>query len=402
MKGLIWILIVLAIAVGFVHFMADDAGYALLSWGPWQFESSFAFLLASIVLTCLVLSVLYKTLWRLVGLIPAFAESRVQKKRARSRESLVSGLLEMSEGHWTKAEKTLVASATNSDTPIIHYLAAAQASQLQGNIDKRDQYLALVSEENPSSELAVAITRVENLINAGQWNDASKQLTDLATKHPNHRRILELQQKSLIQQRDWQALKALIPALKKHKVLDKRAAEDLDFRCTLGLLETAIDLNDSAKVNPIWDKLSRNERTSPRMVHAYARYLNSKNELDSSIRLITNALDKHWDTDLITLYGKTHSTQISTQIKKAQSWLKRHPEDPALLLALGRLCTKDQNWANAQVHLDHCAQLQPSPEVFEALAQLMLLTNRQNDALTYMQKGLALKSTPTLPVPASQ
>ena len=113
-------------------------------------------------------------------------------------------------------------------------------------------------------------------------------------------------------------------------------------------------------------------------------------------------VDKEWHAELVQLYGKTFSTHLNQQIKKAQSWLKQRPDDPDLLLALGRLCAQDKNWANAQAHLDHCSQLKPSAEVYGELAQLMLLTNRQEDAISYFQKGMAPQVSSTTIVVSGQ
>lgn len=396
MKLLIALIFALAAAVGFVHFLAEDTGYVLLAWHQWQFESSVAFLIVAVVIALFTVFIVFKLLAKIVGLIPAFNQRRSQKKKIKARESLVSGLLQMSEGQWSKAEKTLVTSAADSDTPIVNYLAAAQVSQLQGNNEKRDEYLALVSQENPASAIAVNITQVENLIEKMQWSSALNQLTELAKTHPKHRRVLELQQKVLEKMHDWTALKNLIPTLKKQKIVDKKGSGELELLCIRGLLSQAVTENNAIQINNLWDKLNKSQRTDSNLVLSYTTFLNNKGDSDAAAKLISNALNKRWDADLVQLYGQTYSTHINQQIKQAQTWLKQHPEDADLLLALGRLCAKDKNWANAQAHLDHCAQIKPTTQVYGELAQLMLATNRQDDAVSYFQKGMAPLSSATM------
>ena len=80
MKLLIALIFVLAAAIGFVHFLADDTGYVLLSWHQWQFESSVAFFLVAIVLALISIFIGYKVFTKIIGLIPAFNQRRSQQK----------------------------------------------------------------------------------------------------------------------------------------------------------------------------------------------------------------------------------------------------------------------------------------------------------------------------------
>ena len=47
-------------------------------------------------------------------------------------------------------------------------------------------------------------------------------------------------------------------------------------------------------------------------------------------------------------------------IERAESWLKQHPDDAALLLTLGRLCAQQELWGKAQSYLDASIAVEPT------------------------------------------
>src|SRR5690606_22706528 len=68
--------------------------------------------------------------------------SQELRRRERARRSLSKGLLELAEGSWANAEHTLTRHAQHGDEPLVHYLAAARAAELQGAEDRRNEWLS--------------------------------------------------------------------------------------------------------------------------------------------------------------------------------------------------------------------------------------------------------------------
>ena len=72
----------------------------------------------------------------------------------QSREALYQGLIKLAEGNWAEAEAQLLASMRGAEKPLISFLGAACVNQGQGNLEKRDEYLAAV--KNIKAELKAA------------------------------------------------------------------------------------------------------------------------------------------------------------------------------------------------------------------------------------------------------
>ena len=60
--------------------------------------------------------------------------------------------------------------------------------------------------------------------------------------------------------------------------------------------------------------------------------------------------------------------------------LPAHPDDPHLLLALGRMCTEQQLWGKAQSYLEASLGLKPEVDTHLALAHLFDTLERRGDA----------------------
>ena len=71
------------------------------------------------------------------------------------------GLLELSEGEYEAAEKTLTRYVRDAENPVAHYLVAARAADLQGAAPRRDEWLARALEASTDRRAPVLIMQAE-------------------------------------------------------------------------------------------------------------------------------------------------------------------------------------------------------------------------------------------------
>ena len=104
MKILIFIVVLLAIAIGLTLYAGSDPGYVLIARSQWSIEMSlldFALLLVVLFGVLYLLGRLMRRLW----LIPQnMADWRLSRNTKKARTSLTQGLLRLAEGNWTKAQ----------------------------------------------------------------------------------------------------------------------------------------------------------------------------------------------------------------------------------------------------------------------------------------------------------
>jgi HemY protein len=84
--------------------------------------------------------------------------------------------------------------------------------------------------------------------------------------------------------------------------------------------------------------------------------------------------DDDWLPELAALYGQLaapSSKALTARIARADGWLLQHPEDNLLLLALGRMCERQQLWGKAKSYLEASLSVRASRETHLALARLL-------------------------------
>ena len=155
----IWLVILLGAGIGVIA--TRDNGYVMLAFGVYTVEMS---LVSLLIIIAMLFAVPYFSIRALVRFyrLPSDVKDWSQRRGNRAAQNAMTrGLLELSEGQWRKAEKRLVKFADRSETPLLNYLAAARAAQLQGAHERRDSYIRLAHKHMPSADVAVSITQAE-------------------------------------------------------------------------------------------------------------------------------------------------------------------------------------------------------------------------------------------------
>jgi len=273
LTGLIGIFIGSIIAVAVLR----DNGYILIGYDVWSIESSLALF---IVLDAILFAVIYFSIRFLIRLWNTPAEVKAwhhQRQIRLAQKALTRGLLEMAEGDWKGAEKRLLKHAASAETPLLNYLAAARAAQLQGAHERRDQYLQLAHESMPSADVAVSLTQAELQLAHQQLEQALATLKHLKNIAPKHVYVLKLLSELYQQLGDWQQLKELLPDLKRRKALSQSELESLETRVHRFSLQQAAS-NNLPALETACKQIPRKKRRKDNLVFDYARHLVSLNE----------------------------------------------------------------------------------------------------------------------------
>ncbi|SEH07591.1 heme biosynthesis HemY N-terminal domain-containing protein [Candidatus Venteria ishoeyi] len=385
MKWLFSLLIVLSVAVGLALLAYDDPGFVVISRGPWTVEGSLAVFSMLVLLSFILLYFLIR-LWHGLWYLPERWQSRYQKKmRTRAQLALQQGFTELVEGQWKKAGRSFL----RSQPQFLHYLGAAFASQRLGQINKRDKHLEKALEYSPSEyQLSVSLLQSQLQIEQQQYNLALATLKPLHEKMPQQVQVLGLLAQVYKHLGSWANLAALLPDLRKRKVLDAQQLQVLEIKAVQGILtEAAQQSLEALRLN--WERLPKASRLQPAIAACYARKLLQEGQTEAVEGLLRDTLKQHWDKDLLSLYAHVN-TNPTQQLSRAESWLKQHDQDPFLLLTLGQLSTRNRLWGKAQQYLEASLALEKLPETYQALGDLMLQMGETQRGADYYRQGLSL------------
>jgi HemY protein len=96
-----------------------------------------------------------------------------------------------------------------------------------------------------------------------------------------------------------------------------------------------------------------------------------------------------WHDTLISLYGCIQGDDLPRQLLFAEQQLQGRPNDPMLLLALGRIANRTGNKGKAQEYLETAAKIKALPDVHTELGNLLTQQGKFESACEHFNKALA-------------
>jgi len=384
MKKLLFGFIILIFSVWIGFLMHRDPGYVLVSFGTWSIESSLWVGIVSLLLTFLILYMLLRLFKQAKNLKDKIKTWSKQRKENRAITLTHRGLQELTEGEWGKAENHLIKATKGNDYPLINYLAAAKAANANGDFDKRDKYLQTAYKKDKEAKLSIGLTKAKLQLGNDNTEGAITTLNHLYKDAPNNKLILQLLSNALLDHESWNALNSLYPKLKKSNALSDVALTALQEKIYIGLLYQS---TDAENLESIWEDIPKAWRTKPSITKAFAcKTLHIDNKYALAIKAIESTLKKEWDPTLLGLYSYLSQEDGTKQLNLAESWLKKHPNEPKLLLCLARLSMREKLWGMAKQYLETAIKHDPSSQTYYELARTYEELN--NDAMALQQYRL--------------
>jgi len=362
--------VTLAVIIGVTAFY-NGAGYVVFSFAEYTVETSFIFMLGFLAASFFIFYYVLRSLSKLLYFPNYMSRRHTERQFERSKNALVKGLIEMSEGRFDQAEKILIKQAGSSDTSLLNYLMAARSAQQLGAYDRRDEYLRLAHEVTPSADIAIGLTQAELQLSHRQFEQALATLNHLSSVSPKHGYVKKLQARAYQQLDDWDSLVPILGDVRKMKALDEKQLEKDEVAAYSGLLKTSIKQVDGDKTESVWQKIPKRLKTNSQLIHIYCSYLLKIKKHDEAEMLIRNQLSDNWNDKLAILYSNIAVDDCTKQLETAETWLHGHARNAVLLMVLGKLCLNCQLWGKARSYFESSIGIQASAEAYLKLAELL-------------------------------
>ena len=375
-----------ALAVG--AFVYIDAGYVMLSWENYTVETSLWMFLVLGAIALLAVYIALRALLVLFGSDRRFNEWRQRRRSMRARRQTTRGLLSLAQGQWRRAERNLTSSAKDSDQPLINYLAAARAAYEQDKTEATDEWLKQASLSTKGSDLAVGITQVQLLQSRNQNEQALAVLISLREKHPRHAYLLKLLVKTLQDLEDWVALNELLPTLRKATKIPDEELRKLERNVALQLLDRARHANGGQGLTATFDGLGRDVRYTSDVMKSYVDLLLETEQEEKAEEALREGLKYVWHDELVEIYGRLKGKDANKQLLFAEQQLKERPNDPLLLLTLGRLALRVNDLEKAREYLQTGLSIKGLAELHAEMGKVMLAEGDETLACEHFQLAL--------------
>jgi HemY protein len=365
MRWLIWILVLGALATGLTLLAKLNTGYVLIALPGHRVELSLNFALVLLVLGFALGDLLLRLLVTAIELPGRVAQFRAARRRETAHGTLVEALREFFAGRYAKAEKTVNQAVALGEPGDLGAIIAARAAHELREPKRRDAYLAQLVLDPARPDAAAAISAAQMLLDERRPEDALAALAVLPNKHTAALR-LELRARQRIGQ--WEQVPALIDQLEKRNVFSIEQADAERRHAWRQLIQHKS--GDAPALAAIWKRVPERYRRDIVVAGSAAAAFHGLGQDTEAAAIIERSLEQEWDGGLVNLYGECSTGGTLQQIERAERWLKAHRTDAALLLALGRLCARQQLWGKAQSYLEASVALEPTYAAHLELAQL--------------------------------
>lgn len=390
MKFGLLVVVVVMLSAFAAQFLLQDPGYVVINFRNYLIEMSVPVLMG----ICALLVFLGWTLVKLYKAPRRIGQAAGRYRSGRAGQKLTKGMIQIAEGNFARGEKMLARAAGDSDAPLANYLQAARAAHLLGQDERRDNWLKQAYEQMPEAANAVLLTQAEFQLDQGQYESALATLKRIEDSAPNHSHALALLGRLYFRLEDWQHLGELLPKLSKRGRVDPETLDGWAMRVRTEELASAAD---AEIVAARWASVPKALRNNPAVLDAYFSALVRIGEPDKAEKELANALKRQWDGRLVRLYGTIEGKDAAQQLKRAESWLTAHPDDPDLLLTAARLCLRNELWGKARSYLETVIGLRPTPEAYQEYGRLLSRLGEGDASADAYRAGLGMVARSPLP-----
>ena len=368
--------------------LQHDPGYVLIAVNHWSIETTLWVAIVALFLLFVILHTLSLMLRWLVHSPTTWNNWRAMRRIQKAHAKTQRGLIEFSEGHWLQAKNYLIKALPGTDTPLLNYLTAARAAQEMGDSKLRDDYLRQAQQSMPEAKIAVELTQAQLQLANQQWEQALATLRHLQDLAPHHTYVLKLLMHLYEEVKDWPQLIALLPELKRKKVVSDYAYQRLQHQAYLQAMIDLIKQDQGPALLGFINALPKQLSFDPQLMTEYSRYLLINHQDAEAEALVRRCLRKQYDDQLIELYGQINSNE--TQLKFAESLLKEQAHSAALFLCLGRLSSAQNLWGKAKIYFENSIDFGAKPVVYKELGKLLEQLNDPAGACSAYRQGLLL------------
>ena len=363
----------------------------IILWGQdYTLETSSFTLIVGLIAAFILGYLLLAGLYWFITLPGKLKKRKLLKRQMVSQLGIKKGLVNMLEGHWAEGEKNLLENVAYSDNPLLNYLAAARASQMQEQYHKRDEYLKKASSFGEDAEIAVAVSQATMQFDIGQTEQARATLTHLREISPEHPFPNQLLAKVYTKQEDWKQLVELIPELlpTAETPLQTKKYQSYMERAVKGLFETTSGKQDIPALELIWAKLPDEVKHASYAVQSYARALTNAGGGELAASLLEERLATESSREMYECYGSIQHHKPEAALSKAKAWELRDGSDPALLLCLARLENQCGNQAASADYYESALTLVPDQQVYYEFAELLWVMGDEENSSRCTRQGL--------------
>ncbi len=288
----------------------------------------------------------------------------------------------------------------------LKYIKKTFFSLITGNIERAELLALKINNKTNFNWLKFmfSLMKSELYLTQAKYDYSLRELLILQQQFPKHKLVLLRLIAVYDSLNDWQNVIKLLPTLKKHQIYDPVVYQQLELKAYKERLQQIATTETTTTTQLFFKQVPKSIKQDPYFIVNYVEFLLKLKNYDLAENTIKTNLSKNLSNNLkleinepniinlIILYGLIKSNNIKGQIKTAENWVTKHPNNFTLLLTLGRLCINEGLWGKAKDYLERAININEDPACYVELGRLEGLLGNQQKSLSCYQKGLEIKN----------
>lgn len=304
-------------------YIAGNQGYVRIETASTVYEMSIVMLVVFFVALMAGLYVLEWIVTRFLRLSRNSYQWFGKRKHKKAQKQTLEGLMQMTEGNYSKAEKLISKNAKYSDEPVLNFIKAAESAQQRGDELSANKYLIEAAKIAGPNSVAVELARTRLLLQQGKLPAARSAVDSLLVLAPHNidalRLAIEIYQKS----KAYKALDNVLEEIGQRNFLSAEEFEALGQEVNDGLLDEVMAEDGQEGLLTWWDNQPNRRRRSVYVRIGLVKRLLASDDHQSAAQIALETIKKFEDEQLQGLFDELTQLQIDESSKLLKVLVKR-------------------------------------------------------------------------------
>lgn len=392
MRWILGILVVLASAVAVALLLMFNHGNLAIFWPPYRVDLSINTAVVLLIAIVVLMFLASKAFVQLISLPARVRSHREHRYRERALAAFREATVALAEGRFARAEKQSQLALHLPEQGGAAALVAARACHGLRALDRREQWIERCAQEfglKDQAQLLAADCAIQD-------RDGAAALAALDRLQPRTARqvhALRLRLAALELEQQWQALLPVLSQLERRQMVAAPAVAALRLRAWRNLLnQTGTDL---AATKSLWRQIARELAYESPIAESAIEAFRRAADFSAAADIAERVLRKRFSGTVVDQYAGLDALSGREKLHNMEQWLQRWGPEPALLAALGRVCSEQQLWGKAEAYLRESMAKDDSPGTRLALARLLEQTERSEEATGLYREAAQTQRPPS-------
>ncbi|HDV7283350.1 TPA: heme biosynthesis protein HemY [Mannheimia haemolytica] len=347
--------LMLLLLVGLISgpYLAGNQGYVRIETATTVIEMSIVMLVVFFVLAMAVVYLLEWIVTKICRMSNGAYNWFSTRKHKKAQQETLEGLMRMSEGNYSKAEKLFSKNAKHADEPVLNLIKAAEAAQQNGDDLAANKYLIKATEIAGPNNVAVELVRTRILLQQGKLPAARTAIDSLLELASHSDEVLRLAIQIYKESRAYVALDRLLVEIGQRNFLTAEEYAELEYFVDDGLQDERLQEEGQEGLLSWWENQPNRRRKSVYSRVGVIKRLIDSDDHQSAQEIALETLKKFEDEQLQGLFVQLTRLQIDSDSKLLKVLAKRadkanvkYTDDYAR--ALGYIYTRDGQYQKAK------------------------------------------------------